>query len=212
MHQRNFKSRKPPAAALAVVLACLGIAACGGSSTGTSSQSTTTTAASATSPRGGGGGGGGARFGALRKCLQQQGITLPQRTPGQGPGGGGLLGGGTPRQLPKGVTQAQLEAAMKKCGGGFVRRGQSLNSPARTQALTKFAACMRTNGINVPAPNTSGKGPTFSTKGLDTSSAKFRQAYAKCASQLQGVFAGRPPGGGPPPGAGEGAAPGSVGG
>jgi hypothetical protein len=207
MFQRNFKSRKPPAAALAVVLACLGIAACGGSSTGTSSQSTTTTAASATSP-----GRGGARFGALRKCLQQQGITLPQRTPGQGPGGGGLLGGGSGRQLPKGVTQAQMEAAIKKCGGGFVRRGQSLNNPARTRALTKFAACMRTNGINLPAPNTSGKAPTFNTAGLNTSSAKFRQAYAKCASQLQGVFGARPPAGAPPPGAGGGAAPGAVGG
>src|ERR1700681_3361542 len=144
MYQRNFKSRKPPAAALAVVLACLGIAACGGSSTGTSSQSKSTTAASATGPAAA----PGARFGALRKCLQQQGITLPKRTSGQGPGGGGggLLGGSATRQLPKGVTQAQLEAAMKKCGGGFVRRGQSLNNTARTQALTKFAACMRTNG------------------------------------------------------------------
>jgi hypothetical protein len=208
MHQRNFKSRKPPAAALAVVLACLGIAACGGSSTGTSSQSKSTTAAAATGPAAA----PGARFGALRECLQKQGITLPKRTPGQGPGGGGLLGGGAGQQLPKGVTRAQLEAALKKCGGGFVRRGQSLNNPARTQAFTKFAACMRTTGINLPAPNTSGNGPTFSTKGLDTSSAKFRQAYAKCASQLQGVLAGRPPSGGPPPGAGEGAAPGGVGG
>ncbi len=208
MFQLNVKSRKPTAAVFTVLVACIGIAACGGSSTGTSSQSKATTAASATSPTTR----GGARFGALRQCLQQNGITLPKRSPGQGPGNGGLLGGGAGSQLPKGVSHAQLEAALKKCGGGLVRRGQSLNTPARTQAFTKFAACMRTNGINLPAPNTSGKGPTFNTKGLDTSSAKFRQAYAKCTSQLRGVFAGRPPGGGPPPGAGEGAAPGGVGG
>jgi hypothetical protein len=208
MYHRNFKSRKRPAAALAVVLACLGIAACGGSSTGTSSQSKSTTAASATGPAAA----PGARFGALRKCLQQQGITLPKPTPGQGPGGGGLLGGGAARQLPKGVTQAQLEAAMKKCGGGFVRRGQSVNSPARIQAFTKFAACMRTNGVNLPAPNTSGKGPIFNTNGLSTSSPQFRQAESKCAAQLKGALAGRPPSGGLPPGGGEGAAPGSVGG
>jgi hypothetical protein len=207
MSQRNVKSRKPPAAALAVVLACLGIAACGGSSTGTSSQSTATTTASATNPAAG----RGARFGALRECLQKQGITLPKRTPGQGPGGGGFLGGGAGQQLPKGVTRAQLEAALKKCGGGFLRRGRSLNSPARVQALTKFAACMRANGVNLPAPNTSGKGPVFNTNGLNASSPQFRQADSKCASELKGAVTGRPPSGGPPPGGGEGAGPAGAG-
>jgi hypothetical protein len=207
MSQRNVNSRKPPAAALAVVLACLGIAACGGSSTGTSSQSTATTTASATSPTAG----RGARFGALRECLQKQGITLPKRTPGQGPGGGGLLGGGAGQQLPKGVTRAQLEAALKKCGSGFLRRGRSLSSPARVQALTKFAACMRANGVNLPAPNTSGKGPVFNTNGLNTSSPQFRQAESKCSSELKGALTGRPPAGGPPPGGGEGAGPGGAG-
>jgi hypothetical protein len=205
MFQRNVKNRKPQAAALAVVLACLGIAACGGSSAGTASESTTTTAASATGP-----GAGGARFGALRKCLQQQGITLPQRKTGQGPGGG-LLGGGAGQQLPKGVTQAQLEAALKKCGGGTLGRGRSLSSPARVQAVTKFAACMRANGVNLPAPNTSGKGPVFNTNGLNTTSPQFRQAQSKCASELKGTFTGRPPAGGPPPGGGEGASPGGAG-
>jgi hypothetical protein len=109
------------------------------------------------------------------------------------------------------VTQAQFEAAMKKCGGGFVRRGRSLNSTARIQAFTKFAACMRANGVNLPAPNTSGKGPIFNTNGLNASSPQFRQAQSKCASELNGGFTGRPPGGGPPPGAREGTAPGGAG-
>ena|ERR1039457_2637589 len=207
MSQRNVKSRKPPAAAVAVALACIGIAACGGSSTGTSSQSKATAAASATSPATG----RGARFGALRECLQKQGITLPKRTPGQGPGGGGFLGGHAGQQLPKGVTRAQFEAALKKCGGNFLRRGRPLSSPARIQAFTKFAACMRANGVNLPAPNTSGNGPIFNTNGIDQTSAKFRQADAKCASELKGVFNGRPPSGGPPSGGGEGAAPGGAG-
>ncbi|MFI5037387.1 MAG: hypothetical protein ACHP93_02820 [Solirubrobacterales bacterium] len=206
MSQRNVTRRKSAAAAVTVLAACIGIAACGGSSTGTSSQAAATTAASATSP----GAGRGARFGALRECLQKDGITLPKRTPGQGPGGGGFLGGGAGPTLPKGVTRAQFEAALKKCGGNFLRRGRRLNSPARIQALTKFAACMRANGVSLPAPNTSGKGPIFNTKGLDTSSVKFRQADAKCASELKGAFAGRPPAGGPPPGGGEGAAPGGA--
>ncbi len=71
-------------------------------------------------------------------------------------------------QLPKGVTRAQYEAAIKKCGGGsFAGRGARFNSPAYKAALTKFAACMRENGVNVPAPNTSGSGPIFDTKGLE---------------------------------------------
>ena len=52
--------------------------------------------------------------------MAKQGITLPQRKPGQG-GAGGLLGGGTGTghaatpQLPAGVSKAQYEAALKKC-------------------------------------------------------------------------------------------------
>ena len=34
---------------------------------------------------------------------------------------------------------------------------------------------MRENGVNLPAPNTSGNGPVFNTKGIDTSSATFKQ-------------------------------------
>jgi hypothetical protein len=107
------------------------------------------------------------------------------------------------------VTRAQLEAALKKCGGGFLRRGRPLNSPARIQAFTKFAACMRADGVNLPAPNTSGKGPIFN--GINTTSTQFRHAYAKCASELKGVFNGRPPAGGPAPGGGEGPGPGAPG-
>jgi hypothetical protein len=207
MSQRNANRRKPPLAALAVVLASLVIVACGSSSTGTHSQSTATTSASATTPPTG----RGARFGTLRACLQKQGITLPKRTPGQGRGGS-LLGVGAGPQLPKGVTRAQFEAALKKCGGGFLRRGRPLNSPARIQAFTKFAACMRADGVNLPAPNTSGKGPIFNTNGVNTASTRFRQAQAKCASELKGVFTGRPPAGAPGPGGGEGPGPGGPGG
>ena len=74
------------------------------------------------------------------------------------------------RSCPTGVTRAQYEAALKKCGGARLRgrRVAASNSPAFRQALAKFAACMRENGVNVPAPNTSGNGPIFNTKGLNT--------------------------------------------
>jgi hypothetical protein len=205
MSHIDSNRRKPAGTAIAtgvvlfLLLACLGLAACGESSSTTSTSAN----ASATTPRGatggsatGGGatGPGGARFKALRECLQKNGVTLPQRPPGRRRGGpGGFLGGGGGAggpQLPNGVTRAQLQAAIKKCGGGgeFRRGGARLKNPAYLAALTKFATCMRENGVNVQAPNTSGNGPIFSIKGLHTASAEFQTAEAKCRGDLTGAL------------------------
>jgi hypothetical protein len=121
----------------------------------------------------------------VRECLQKDGITLPKPNPGQ-PGSGFL--GGTPT-LPKGVTRAQYQAALKKCGGGFTGIPR-FRLPAFNKELAKFAACMRANGVNVPPPNASGKGPIFSTKGLNPSSPQFKAAEAKCSAQLRGLLLG----------------------
>jgi hypothetical protein len=208
------------AAALLAVLASLALAACGGS-TSTASTTTATTAGASTSAsttpatgtsststtptKAAKAGAGASRFTALRECLQKNGITLPKRKPGQAPGGGsgggGFLGGAA--KLPAGVTRAQYEAAVKKCGGlpsfprgGFRGPRIKFNSPAIKAALAKFAACLRANGVNVPEANTSGKGPIFNTKGLNTSSATFRAAETKCRSDLVGAFRARPGAGG----------------
>ena len=188
----DINRRKPATAVLILLLAGLLLAACGSSSSSSSSNAS----ASATSAGAGGGATGprAGRFLALRECLQKNGITLPKRTPGtrRPPGTGGFFGGGADRPLPAGVTRAQYEAALKKCGGSnFAGPGRLLNSPARVQALTQFAACMRQNGVNLPAPNTSGSGPVFDTKGLNTTSSQFTTAEAKCRSDLQGAFPGR---------------------
>ena len=110
-------------------------------------------------------------------------------------------------QLPEGVTQAQFQAALKKCGAGNFPQGRAggLNSASARAGLSKYAACLRQNGINVPAPNTTGKGPVFDTKGIDTSSSKFKTAQKKCQSELKGIFPGG--GGAPPSGAPNGAPP-----
>jgi hypothetical protein len=117
------------------------------------------------------------------------------------------------------VTRAQYEAALKKCGGGnFAGAGVGrsggpgfgrANSPVFRQALAKYATCLRQNGVNIPAPNTSGNGPIFSTKGLNPSSPQFRAATMKCRGTLIGAFR-RPPGangaqgaGGSPPAGGQ---------
>ncbi len=220
--QPTRRSRKRPLLALCVLGACVALAACGSSGSATTSGSNS----SSSSAAGKSGRPASSRFTALRSCLQKQGITLPAPpattgrpggTPGGGPGGsrGGF-------QLPTGVTQAQFQAALKKCGGRGFRPGArgAFNSASARAGLVKYAACLRQNGVPVPAPNTSGNGPVFSTKGIDTSSSKFTAAQKKCRSDLKGAFAGGgaapsgappagvaggAPGGGPPPGA-EGAA------
>jgi hypothetical protein len=224
MPQSHVNSRKPAKVALALLallLVSLGLAACGSSSSSSSSTTATTSASTGTGAKAPNAG----RFAAVRECLQKEGITLPKRTPGQKrpPGGaGGFLGGGgaggaAGSQLPKGVTRAQYEAALKKCGGRDFGHGGGaarFDSPTFKAALAKFATCMRQNGVNVPAPNTSGSGPVFDTKGIDTSSAQFKAAEAKCQSDLSGAFkrgtgaAGGPgtngaPAGAAPPSSGE---------
>ncbi len=85
---------------------------------------------------------------------------------------------------------------------GFARgrlpgAGRGFNSARAKQALAKFAACMHENGVSLPAPNTSGKGPIFNTKGIDTTSATFKAAEAKCRGDLAGAFFARPGAGAP---------------
>ncbi len=209
----HSNSSRPVTAVLVLVLASLALAACGGSSGSPSSSTTATASASATTPTTGGTpGAAGGRFTGIRECLQKNGITLPARKPGQAPGAGGFFGGAG--SLPKGVSKAQFEAALKKCGGAF-RNGLKggpggfaaggFNTPAGKQALAKFSACMSEHGVKIPAPNTSGKGPIFNTKGIDTASATFREAEAKCRTDLLGAFRARPGAAGAP-----GAAPGTA--
>jgi hypothetical protein len=200
MHRIHSTRRTPAGTAkvagvLAVLLlTCLGLAACGSSS---SSTTTSANAAATTGTSGGAGpsgspgtgftGSGGprsGRFAALRECLQKNGVTLPKPTPGQRPRG--FFRGAT--GLPAGVTRTQMEAALKKCGGGFGGGLRRFNSPGYRQGLAKFATCMRENGVNVPEPNTSGNGPVFNTNGLNTNSTQFRTAEAKCRGELRGSF------------------------
>jgi hypothetical protein len=227
MPHPNTRSRTPAAAAVVILLlACVGLAACGGSSsttstsanaastgstsTGSASTGTSTTGPSASTP---GVERGRARFSAIRECLEKNGIALPTRTPGSGrpaSASGGFLGRGAGAggpQLPKGVTRAQYEAALKKCGGHVFTGGGArfTNNPVLKAAFAKYAECLRQNGVNLPAPNTSGNGPVFDTKGIDTASPQFKTATMKCRGTLVGAFrrpggSGGPTPGGPPSG------------
>ncbi len=200
--------RKPTAsAAFGIVLVVALLAGCGGSSKSSSTSTSASAAGTGTSTSSKGKQGNfAARAAKLRTCLQKNGIKLPERKPGQRGGFGAGAGG-----LPSGVSRAQLQAAFKKCG--LARRpGQGFNAAASRQRFTAFAACMKSNGINLPAPNTSGKGPIFNTKGVDTSTAKFKAAQVKCAREelagggVGGPGPGRAPGGTAPGGAAPGGA------
>ena len=185
-------------ASLLIALAAVFLTACGSSSSSGAGTSSAKTTAAVGSPTG--------RFASLRECLKKQGIDLP--APSGKPGAGGPPSGGAGGfKPPSGTSGAKFQEAIKKCGGGgFPAGGRgNLNSASAKAALTKYASCMRENGVNLPAPDTSGKGPVFSTKGLDTSSQAFKSAQKACQSDLKGAFsAGAPPSGGSPPSGAEG--------
>ncbi len=178
-------------------------AATGTTTTGTSSTGTTSTGTSSTattpgasttgaSPTGTTPAARAARFAAVRTCLSKKGITLPQG------GAGGFPGAGGGAQLPSGMSRAQFAEALQSCGVGFkgsnhFGRGAGgfknpYNNPRFHPVLVRLSACLRQNGINVGEPNTSGKGPIFDTKGLNTGSKKFKTAMANCRYTLLGAL------------------------
>jgi hypothetical protein len=79
-------------------------------------------------------------------------------------------------------------------------RGKHLSNPAFRQTLTKFAVCLQKHGVTVPTPKTSGGGPVLNIKAINTSSAQFKAAWAKCRSNsdLGRAFHKPEPGGGRP--------------
>jgi hypothetical protein len=91
-----------------------------------------------------------------------------------------------------GATTTGAKAAKGPNVGPFKREGLAkppvarppVTTPALKQAFTKFAMCMRENGVKFPLPNTSGTGPIFSAKGVKISSAKFKTADVKCRGDL----------------------------
>jgi hypothetical protein len=209
-HLSSRRRKSVAAKALPVaLLACVGLTACGGSSASTTTSTTAnasatstqatgagTTSTTSTTPAGASTGRTPVRnrprptaaasarhYATVRECLLKDGITLPSRPPGSGPGSRGGS------QLPKGMTREQFRAALVKCGGGSRAPGgvggrPALSSPRFRQALVSFVACLRQDGINLPAPNTSGKGPIFNAKGIDVKSPQFRKAEVKCRAVL----------------------------
>jgi hypothetical protein len=170
-----------------------GTTSSGTTSSGTSSDGSSSTGTTPTAPAGQP---NVTRYNQVRECLSQKGIVLPQRTRGAA----GLVAGGNGITVPKGMTHAQLSEALRTCnvkyaGGRLPHSPRAIPGhplPERFRhVLARFAACLRQNGIAVGEPNTSGKGPIFNTKGINTGSPQFRAAAAKCRTALFGTPPGK---------------------
>jgi hypothetical protein len=201
--------RRVPVALVAVAAGCL-IAACGSASSGSSSSSSTSsTTASASASGTGGSAAGSARRTQLVACLKSHGVTLPARPAGSPPPGGGAggsgggaaggSGGGTgggsgtgtgPRRGFFGgggrTLTPKMRAAFQACGAKFGFGGGAGGGGFRGRishtAVTKYVACVRQHGYNLPNPNFSGKGPIF-PQSIQTN-AKFQAASKACQSLL----------------------------
>ncbi len=113
----------------------------------------------------------------LRRCLEQNGIK---------PHASGS----------KGSTRSQLQEALKHCDPQLVPRSGSpratpgvrrklLARPGYRQALARFTACMRKNGVpNFPEANTTGNGPLFPS-GTIKPTPQVRAAQRACIGQLR---------------------------
>jgi hypothetical protein len=170
-------ARRVLAPALASLLIALAAAGCGSSS----SSSGTTTTASQDAAR--------VKF---TQCMRDNGVDLPDN-PGQGGGAAAIAN----------VDRTKLQDAFKACQKYQQAAVGDISASQRQSfrdAFTKFAACMRQNGVEIPDVG-AGNGPPAG--GFpDRSDPKVQAATKACQDKLpQGGPGGGGPGG-PPPGGG----------
>jgi hypothetical protein len=187
------------AVAFCAIVVTAALSACGSSG---ASSSTAAGAASGTSV-----GATTARLN-LAKCLRSHGINVSDS--GSTAGAAGGPGGGI-FQAFRNYPRTQVQAAMSACRSDLAAAfpGAALTPAqraARTAELVKYAQCMRSHGVNIPDPTTSGGGPGgggfgFGAQGgsnfralLNTPG--FKTANTACASLRPKFGGGRPGGGG----------------
>jgi len=130
----------------------------------------------------------------LLACLRKQGVKHVAY------GAGGQL------EPPSTVSRAAFEEALSRCGvrspgdlvspraaGGAAQAGRvqreraagALASPRLAAALHRFAACMHSHGVNLPAPDVGGRGPIFRGSSVSPSSPKFGVAEHACFTVIR---------------------------
>lgn len=179
------------------VLATVLLAGCG-SSGGSESSSEETTASS---EQAGGPGGFAEISEETRSCLKEKRAELPESSQGGPPAGGppegtppegGPPAGGPPQDFGKGG--AKMKKAFEECGVELPQgkpEGPPMNSGAFRKSIKGYVACMGENGVELPEPDLSGKGPVFKESEVDREDPKFKAANEKCQSRL-GVPGGPP--------------------
>jgi hypothetical protein len=165
----------------ALVVVCVGLSACGGSSP-TSSNSSAPSAAAAT-----------------RTTTVHGSVPLSTKTTSEGEAdrkaaprsaGRPLLACVHARELGTGSSKeasaARDRAVVRECANHFFapKSPGPLGSATYRAALVSFSTCMRSHGVALHAPNTSGKGPIFPAKGIDVRSSAFRKASEACRAIL----------------------------
>jgi hypothetical protein len=192
-------TRRVAALTVTMAAAALCLTACGSSSTGSSTSSAAAGSSGAPSaPAGAGPAASSATRAKLSACLKSHGVTLParpggRRPNGSGAGGGGGFGGGGAGAPGGFANNPKLRAAIQACGGG-ARFGQ--RRTFTRAAVQTFVTCVKQHGYDLPAPNYSGKGPTFPAS-IQTNP-KFQSASRACAADLRGPGTAAP-GSAPPP-------------
>ncbi|MGO9971482.1 MAG: hypothetical protein ACLP01_01360 [Solirubrobacteraceae bacterium] len=139
--------------ALSVLTVAVAVGACGSSVSSSSSAAagagSGTTAGSTT-----------ARLN-LAKCFRAHGINVSDSgsTTGGGGGGAGSIFSAL-RNYPRAKVQAAETACKQYLAAAFPAANLTAAQRAqRTQELVKYAECMRSHGVNIPDPTTSGGGP-----------------------------------------------------
>jgi hypothetical protein len=130
-------------------------------------------------PPGSGAPGGGTGTGTTGTGTTGTGTTGTGTTDsGATPRPGFFGGGGGFANNPK------LLAALQACGArfGFGGGGQGFRGRLSRTAITKYVACVRQHGYNLPSPDFSGKGPVFPSN--IRGNAKFQAASRPCQSLL----------------------------
>ena len=76
--------------------------------------------------------------------------------------------GATSSTESTGATSSRSTGGTSAPAGKAHGSGKGVPSAAAGRRLSQFAVCMRKNGVNVPPPGTSSKGPALDLKGIDT--------------------------------------------
>lgn len=103
-------------------------------------------------------------FEDFRKCLEAQGVTLPEQPSGQAPGGfpgGGPPGGGFPGGGDAASQKAREACASKLPEGLRMSGGGQLNP----EAFQAYASCLKDHGVKVSQPKQNKKTKKNKKKG-----------------------------------------------